>query len=191
MAGRADAGSAAPRSKVETVLVGLLGPERPEGYCTHLRAGAGERVHPVRRHARPYQDCLRIMMHTATLRRSPLLPVLALLALAVGLTLTLVPHGRELALLRLAAGDSRGAVETLQQLVASGDRSPATLSALARALARAGDVTAAAQVLERLAEERPGDRAVLEALAGLQRDAGRTNGLIQTLQSLQAIAPQV
>ena len=99
-------------------------------------------------------------MHSATLRRSPL-PMLALLVLAVGLTLTLVPHGREMALLRLAAGDSRGAVAALEQMVAAGDRSPATLSALARALARAGNVTAAAQVLERLAEERPGDQAVL------------------------------
>ena len=129
-------------------------------------------------------------MYSATLRRSPL-PMLALLALAIGLTLTLVPHGREMALLRLAAGDSRGAVAALEQMVAAGDRSPATLSALARALARTGDVAAAAQVLERLAEERPGDQAVLEALAGLQRDAGRTAGLIGTLQSLQAIAPKV
>jgi tetratricopeptide (TPR) repeat protein len=129
-------------------------------------------------------------MYSATLRRSPL-PMLALLALAIGLTLTLVPHGREMALLRLAAGDSRGAVAALEQMVAAGDRSPATLSALARALARTGDVAAAAQVLERLAEERPGDQAVLEALAGLQRDAGRTAGLIGTLQSLQAIAPTV
>lgn len=131
------------------------------------------------------------MMYSATLRRRSPLPILALLALAAGLTLTLVPHGRELALLRLAAGDAAGAVASLERLVADGDRSPATLSALARALARTGNVAAAAQLLERLAEERPGDRAVLEMLADLQRDAGRTEGLIRTLQSLQAIAPKI
>jgi predicted Zn-dependent protease len=116
---------------------------------------------------------------------------LALVALAVGVTLTLIPHGREMALLRMQAGDPQGAVTALQRMVDNGDRSPATLSALARALARAGNSAAAAKLLEGLAAERPGDRAVLETLAGLQRDAGLSDGLLTTLQALQAIAPRV
>jgi hypothetical protein len=127
--------------------------------------------------------------HTA-LRRSRL-PLIVLIASGIGLTVALVPHGRELALLRMQAGDPQGAATALEALVAAGDRSPATLSALARALARAGNVAAAAQLLERLAAERPGDRATLEALAGFQRDAGRTDGLIHTLEALQTLAPRI
>ena len=130
------------------------------------------------------------MIHYPVLRRSQL-PLLALVALAIGLTVALLPHGREMALLRMQAGDSQGAVSSLQRMVDAGDRSPATLSALARALSRAGDSAAAAKLLEDLAAERPGDRAVLESLAGFQRDAGRTDGLMRTLQALQAVAPKV
>src|SRR4051812_39861290 len=104
------------------------------------------------------------MIRRAMLRKSQL-PLLVLIASAIGLTVALVPHGRELALLRMQAGDAQGAVTALEALVAAGDRSPATLAALARALSRAGNVAAAAQLLERLVAERPGDRATLEALA--------------------------
>ena len=130
------------------------------------------------------------MIRRAMLRKSQL-PLLVLIASAIGLTVALVPHGRELALLRMQAGDAQGAVTALEALVAAGDRSPATLAALARALSRAGNVAAAAQLLERLVAERPGDRATLEALAGFQRDAGRTEGLIRTLEALQTLAPTV
>ena len=47
----------------------------------------------------------------------------------------------------MQAGDAQGAVTALEALVAAGDRSPATLAALARALARSGNVAAAAQLL--------------------------------------------
>jgi predicted Zn-dependent protease len=110
---------------------------------------------------------------------------------AIGLTFALAPHGRELALLRIQAGDPQTAVVALEGMVAAGDRSPATLEALARALAGSGNVAAAAQLLEGLVAERPGDRAVLEALVGFQRSAGRTNELIRTLESLQTMTPQV
>jgi hypothetical protein len=131
-----------------------------------------------------------VMRRHSMLRRSQL-PLFLLAASAIGLTVVLVPHGRELALLRMQAGDGQGAVTALEGLVAAGDRSPATLAALARALARAGNVAAAAQLLERLVAERPGDRATFEALAGFQRDAGRTDGLIHTLEVLQTLAPKV
>jgi hypothetical protein len=45
--------------------------------------------------------------HTA-LRRSRL-PLIVLIASGIGLTVALVPHGRELALLRMQAGDPQGA----------------------------------------------------------------------------------
>jgi len=119
------------------------------------------------------------------------LPLLLMIASAAGLTVALVPRGRELALLRMEAGDSRSAVAALERLAASGDRSPATLAALSRALAETGDPAGAARLLEGLVEERPDDRAVLEALAGYQRAAGRNEKLIHTLRALQAAAPRI
>ena len=118
------------------------------------------------------------------------LSVLLLAVAAVGLSVALIPRGRELALLRIESGDPRAAVAALEQQVADGDHSPATIGALARALAKAGDPAGASQVLERLVTERPGDRAALEALADVQRAAKRNDGLLHTLQALQALAPK-
>ena len=163
----------------------------PRGIARiYARRRAEERVHPICRNPRSNQHRHRAMIRHAVLRR-PQLPLFVLVASAIAVALVLAPHGRELALLRLAAGDSQGAVSALQGMVAAGDRSPATLSALAHALAQAGDNAAAAQLLEGLIAVRPGNRAVLETLAGLQRDAGRASGLISTLQALQSMAPKV
>ena len=110
-------------------------------------------------------------------------------AAAMALSLMLIPSGREMALLRIEAGESYLAASILQARVAAGDRSPATMAALARALTALGDVAGAARLLEGFVAERPRDPAALEALAGFQRSAGRADGLIRTLQALQEVAP--
>ncbi|MCB4825445.1 tetratricopeptide repeat protein [Roseicella aerolata] len=119
------------------------------------------------------------------------LPVLALGAVAVALSLALVPRGWELAQLSMEAGDPWRAVAILEAKVTAGDRSPATIAALARARAGIGDAAGAAQLLEALVAERPRDAAALGALAEVQRNAGRTGGLIRTLERLQEMAPTV
>jgi hypothetical protein len=118
------------------------------------------------------------------------LPIIGLGLVAIALSLVLIPQGRELALLRMEAGDTQRAVAILEAKVAAGDRSPATIATLARALASAGDAVGAARLLEELVAERPRDRAVLEALAGFQRIAGRNDRLIRTLETLQSITPR-
>jgi tetratricopeptide (TPR) repeat protein len=123
---------------------------------------------------------------TKTPGASPLTLLLGLAAIA--LSATLIPQGRELALLRLEAGDTQRALSILEQRVADGDRSPATIGALARARANADNVSGAAQLLEGLVAVRPRDAALLNALAGFQRTAGRTEGLILTLSRLQQIS---
>ena len=118
-------------------------------------------------------------------------PVLALGTVAVALSLALVPRGWELAQLSMEAGDPWRAAAILEAKVTAGDRSPATIAALARARAGTGDATGAAQLLEALVAERPRDPAALRALAEVQRTARRTDGLIRTLERLQEIAPTV
>jgi hypothetical protein len=56
--------------------------------------------------------------HTA-LRRSRL-PLIVLIASGIGLTVALVPHGRELALLRMQAGDPQGAGSPVEGCVGPG-----------------------------------------------------------------------
>lgn len=127
-------------------------------------------------------------MRTSVLA-GPRLPVLAMGAAAMALSVVLIPSGREMALLRIEAGESYIAASILQARVAAGDRSPATMAALARALTALGDAAGAARLLEGYVAERPRDPAALEALAGFQRSAGRTEGLVRTLLSLQEVAP--
>ena len=125
-----------------------------------------------------------------TAMHSPRLPAVALGLAAVALSLALVPRGRELALLRMEAGDTRTAAAILEEKFSAGDRSPATIAALARARAGLGDISGAAQLLETLTARRPRDAAALGALEQLQRASGRTEGLIRTLEMLQGIAPR-
>src|SRR3712207_4030530 len=118
----------------------------------------------------------------------PRLPAVALGLAAVVLSLALVPRGRELALLRMEAGDTRSAAAILEEKFAAGDHSPATIAALARARAGLGDMSGAVQLLEALIARRPRDVAALGALEQLQRASGRTEGLIRTLETLQGTA---
>jgi predicted Zn-dependent protease len=127
-------------------------------------------------------------MRTSVLA-GPRLPVVAMGAAAIAASLMLIPSGREMALLRIEAGESYLAASILQARIAAGDRSPATMAALARALTALGDVAGAARLLEGVVADRPRDPAALEALAGFQRSAGRTEGLVRTLQALQEVAP--
>ena len=117
-------------------------------------------------------------------------PVVALSLVAVALSLALVPRGRELALLRMETGDTQRAVALLEERFVGGDRSPATIAALARARASIGDVAGAVQLLETLIARRPRDVVVLNTLEQLQRASGRTEGLIRTLEMLQVVAPR-
>jgi tetratricopeptide (TPR) repeat protein len=122
--------------------------------------------------------------------RNTRLPVVALGLAAVALSLALVPRGRELALLRMEAGDTQRAAALLEARFVGGDRSPATVAALARARVSIGDVAGAMQLLETLIAQRPRDAGALNKLEQLQRDSGRTEGLIRTLEMLQNVAPR-
>ncbi|MBV8576192.1 MAG: tetratricopeptide repeat protein, partial [Acetobacteraceae bacterium] len=113
----------------------------------------------------------------------------ALGATAIAIGVMLIPHGREMALLHMETGDAKRALPILEQMVAAGDHSPATIAALARARAATGDIEGAARVLESLVAERPRDPAALDALAEFQRDAHRTDALLLTLEKLHELAP--
>lgn len=109
---------------------------------------------------------------------------------AIGASIALIPRGQEMALLRLESGDADGARTLLEQRYADGERSPATVAALARARAETGDLRAAIALLEPLAAERPRDRQVLEALVAYRRQLGEDRaGLLRSLVALQAVAP--
>ena len=117
------------------------------------------------------------------------LPIVLLGLVAAAASLALMPRGQELAQMYLEAGDTQQALAILEARLAAGDRSSATIAAIARARAGLGDLAGAAQLLEDLLAERPRDAAVLSALADLQRRAGQTAVLIGSLERLQALSP--
>ncbi|MFC7688857.1 hypothetical protein ACFQY5_03685 [Paeniroseomonas aquatica] len=117
------------------------------------------------------------------------LPIVLFGLAAAAASLALMPRGQELAQMHLEAGDTRQALAILEARLAAGDRSSATIAAVARARAGTGDLAGAARLLEELLAARPRDAAVLSALAELQRRAGQTEALVRSLERLQALAP--
>ena len=126
---------------------------------------------------------------SALIHKQPLLPVLVLGVGAVALSMVLMPRGRELALLQLSAGKTGQALSMLEARVGAGDRTLATIAALARARIGSGDMAGAARLYEDLVAERPRNSAALRALEEIQRSIGRTEGLARTLERLQDLAP--
>lgn len=126
---------------------------------------------------------------SALIHKQPLLPVLALGIGGVALSMVLMPRGRELALLQLSAGKTVQALSMLEARMRAGDRTLATIGALARARIDSGDMVGAARLYEDLVAERPRNAAALRALEEIQRSIGHTEGLVRTLERLQDLSP--
>lgn len=125
----------------------------------------------------------------ASLPGMPQYLVIGLAVVAVGASLPLIPHGRDLALLRFEAGQSDSAIELLERRLADGDRSPATLGTLARIHASRGDADSAIRLMRTLVNDRPRDLVALQALADYARDGARTTDYLDVLERLQALTP--
>ena len=111
--------------------------------------------------------------------------------LMLGTSFLVIPRGRELALLRFQTGDRQAGLAMLEERLAMGDRSPATLAALAAARAETGDVNGAARLLEEATGRGLRTPALLFMLEGLERRAGRTDQLVGTLVQLQEVMPSM
>ena len=116
--------------------------------------------------------------------------LLALLAIVATLSVLLIPRGVELASLRAKAGRPDAALQLLEDAYAKGDRSPTTLSALARQRAQRGNVQGGIELIEGMLQRQPDDRTLLESLGELYGQAGRAPAQLQTLERLQRLDPQ-
>ncbi|MFL5518130.1 MAG: hypothetical protein ACJ8DJ_18385, partial [Gemmatimonadales bacterium] len=117
--------------------------------------------------------------------------VVGLGALAIGSSFLVIPRGREMALLQIHTGDRQLGLAMLEERVMKGDRSPATIAALAAARAEGGNVNGAAQLLEDMVARGGATRAALTMLEGFERTAGRRTELVRTLEQLQQVAPDI
>ena len=122
--------------------------------------------------------------------RSQLWKLVAIVAVVIALSLLLIPRGLERSLLR--SGTVLPADRVLQMLearVAAGDRSAASIGALARARDQHGDHDGGIALLRAWVAEQPGDLAALQSLAELYRSARRHSDYRDTLAELQRRQP--
>ena len=117
--------------------------------------------------------------------RAPRWPLVALSAAAgVAFSLLLVPTGGE------GADPSRVPVLTrLEAAVASGDRSPEAIIALARERQRAGQDASALALLQDLVTHEPRRASAWQALADMLYDQGRRDEALAALERAQRLAP--
>jgi tetratricopeptide (TPR) repeat protein len=113
-----------------------------------------------------------------------------LAVVATALSVLLIRQGHELALINSESGQFDGAREFLEKKFADGDRSPATVGALARIHAKRGDLDSAIDLVQMLVREKPNDIRTLETLAGYYRDGKRTSDYVKTLERLQQQAAE-
>ncbi|WP_460451292.1 hypothetical protein [Alsobacter sp. SYSU BS001988] len=116
-------------------------------------------------------------------------PVFALALTAIAFSALMVPRGRELALLALEAGDAAWARHSLESKFASGDRSPSTVAALAKARARTNDIAGAVSLLENLRIDLPSDPALLRTLGEYYRKMGRRAEYARIFEQLDKVQP--
>jgi tetratricopeptide (TPR) repeat protein len=116
--------------------------------------------------------------------------VLLLVAgLGIASSVAVIPRGSELGLLNLALGRSGKALADLERQYAGGDRSPATLAAVAAARFRTGDLPGATDLLETLLVTRPQDVSLLQTLAEYYRRMGRHEAELAMMEKVQSIRP--
>jgi tetratricopeptide (TPR) repeat protein len=108
---------------------------------------------------------------------------------AISLSLFFVPRGAELGLLNLELGFTHQALAILEENVAAGDSSAATIGALAQARAQVGDLPGAVSLLERLLGEYPRDPDLLQTLAGHYRRLGRLEESLRLVERLSTVQP--
>ena len=116
--------------------------------------------------------------------------LLALLAIVGTMSVLLIPRGVELASLRAKSGNPDAALQLLEEAHAKGDRSSATMSALARQRAQSGNLAGGIALLETMVGRQPDDPTLLESLGALYGQADRGPEQLTTLERLQRIDPQ-
>jgi thioredoxin-like negative regulator of GroEL len=124
-------------------------------------------------------------------KTSGYIPVIGLAAVAVGVSIALIPRGQERALLLVHSGNADAGAQLLEQRIRDGDQSPAIIGALARSYAATKKYEQAIKILKRYTELRPDDDEAYATLADLYKKTGNFVQRAAMLKQSIAIRPVI